>query len=145
MQTLLLFVVVGLIGGVAVAIQSPLASMIGQRLGVLESIFIIHIGGAIIVSVPLLAARGGRLAEWRTVPWYALLAGGLGLLVIGAINYTIPRLGVTTTTILVVAGQIAISLLIDHFGLLGTQQRPVDLARVLGVVIVFVGIWLVIR
>lgn len=145
MQTLLLFVVVGLIGGVAVAIQSPLASMIGQRLGVLESIFIIHIGGAIVVSIPLLAARGGRLSEWRTVPWYALLAGGLGLLVIGAINYTIPRLGVTTTTILVVAGQIAISLLIDHFGLLGTQQRPVDLARVLGLVIVFAGIWLVIR
>ena len=46
MQALIPVVLIGLISGVAVGLQSPLASMITQRLGMLESIFIIHIGGA---------------------------------------------------------------------------------------------------
>lgn len=145
MQVIVIVILVGLVGGTAVGLQGPLSSMIGQQLGVLESIFIIHIGGAIFSAIPLLLAQGGKLAQWQSVPWYALGAGVLGLVVIGAINYTIPRSGATTTVILVVIGQIIISLLIDHFGLFGTQVRQVDLTRLLGIAIVFVGVWLVIR
>jgi transporter family-2 protein len=144
-QVIIIVILVGLIGGMAVGLQGPLASMIGQRLGMLESIFIIHIGGAIFSAIPLLLARGGKLSEWPNVPWYALGAGVLGLVVLGAINYAIPRSGATTTVILVVIGQIMVSLLIDHFGLFGTEVRPIDVGRLLGIGVVCFGVWLVIR
>ncbi|MCB9452264.1 MAG: DMT family transporter [Anaerolineaceae bacterium] len=145
MQLIIVVVVVGLLGGIAVGLQTPLASLIGQRLGVLESIFIVHLGGMILSGIPLLLARGGKLGEWQRVPWYALGAGVFGLVVIGSINYTVPRLGATVTVILVVVGQIVISLLVDHFGLFGTDVRPIDLSRIVGVGVLFLGIWLVIR
>ena len=79
MSNLIVIIVIGLLGGIAIGLQAPLAAMIAQRLGVLESVFIVHLGGAIIVAVPLLLLGGGKLGMWPTVPWYALCAGVLGI------------------------------------------------------------------
>ena len=145
MQAALIVAVIGLIGGVAVGLQGPMASIIGQRLGTLESIFIIHLGGAIFSAVPLLLMRGGNLSAWRGLPWYTLLAGVFGLVVVSAANYTIPRLGATATIVLIVVGQLVIGLLIDQFGLLETTVRPIGLNRLLGIGILFVGVYLIVR
>lgn len=145
MQPIVLVGVVGLIAGIAVGIQAPLATMIGQRLGILESVFILHLGGAIVAGVPLLLQRGGSLAGWRTLPWYALGAGVFGLVVVSAVNYAYPRIGATSTIFLVVVGQLLVSVLADQFGLLGVQARPIDLSRLLGIVILLVGVWLIVR
>ena len=145
MQAVLLFVLAGLIGGIAVGLQSPLASLIGQKLGLMESVFILHFGGALLSGLLLLFAGGGTLGQWRTVPWYALIAGTFGLVIIAAVNYTIPQLGTTTTIALVVCGQFLIGLVIDHFGLLGVAVRPIDVTRLLGIGVIFVGIYLIMR
>jgi bacterial/archaeal transporter family-2 protein len=146
MPTLVLVILFGLAGGIAVGMQGPLASTITEKIGVLESIFIIHIGGAIFAAVPLLVLRtGGNLGHWRSVPWYALLAGGWGLVVIAAISYTFPRVGASGTVTLIVAGQLVISAALDHFGWLGVDVRHIDLQRVIGIAVLFVGVWLIVR
>ncbi len=89
MDSVFLIILVGLAGGIAVGLQSPLASMLSQRLGMLESIFIVHLGGAVLSLLPLLFLGGGRLGQWRSVPWYALGAGFFGLVVIAAVSFTI--------------------------------------------------------
>jgi bacterial/archaeal transporter family-2 protein len=145
MQPILLIILIGLAGGVAVGLQSPLASMMSQRLGTWESIFIVHAGGALLALIPLLYFGGGRLKEWRTVPWYALLAGAFGLVVIAAISYMIPRIGVAGSIITVVAGQLIIGTILDHFGWLGAIERPLDPSRLLGMGILMLGVWLTVR
>jgi bacterial/archaeal transporter family-2 protein len=145
MQAALIFVVIGVIGGIAVGLQGPLASLIGQRLGLLESVFIVHLGGLVAAGVPLLLRRGGALASWHTLPWYALIAGVFGLVVLGAVNLTIPRLGTTATVVLIVVGQLIIGLVIDQFGLLSTTARPIDLARIIGLLLLFAGTYLIVR
>ena len=88
METILLAVAAALVGGMAVGLQAPLASLIGQRLGSLESIFIVHLSGALASGLLLAAVKqGGNLGAWRSLPWYALMAGTLGLLVIGDIAH----------------------------------------------------------
>ena len=47
MESILLIILIGLAGGIAVGLQSPMASMITQRLGIFESVFIVHIGGRV--------------------------------------------------------------------------------------------------
>jgi transporter family-2 protein len=37
--------------------------------------FITYAGGGVVVGLMMLAYRGGNLAAWRQVPWYALTAG----------------------------------------------------------------------
>jgi transporter family-2 protein len=145
MNSILLVVLIALAGGVAVALQSPLASMLSQRLGILESIFIIHIGGALFSLVPLLVIGGGRLDQWRSAPWYALCAGIFGLVVIAAVSYTIPRVGVAASIVTIVAGQLTVSTLLDQYGLLGTQVRPLEPTRILGLAVVMLGVWLTVR
>jgi transporter family-2 protein len=145
MQSLVLVITLGFLGGIAVGIQSPLASLISQRLGLLESIFIVHLGGALCVAIPLILIGGGQLVAWRRVPWYALGAGALGLVVIGAVSAAIPRVGASATIILIVAGQLVVGVLIDQFGLFNTLIRPLDLLRVVGLALVLLGAWLVIR
>jgi bacterial/archaeal transporter family-2 protein len=145
MNNIILIILIGLAGGVAVGLQSPLASMISGQLGTLEGIFIVHIGGAIASLIPLLFLGGGKLGNWRSVPWYALCAGIFGLVVIGAISYMIPRIGVAGSIITIVAGQLLVGTLLDQFGLLGAAQRSLDPARILGLGVVFVGVWLTVK
>ncbi len=142
MQSILVIILIGLIGGMAVGLQAPMSSMISQKLGVLESIFIIHLGGAIAVLIPMLIFGTGKISNWRTVPWYALVAGAFGLVVIFSMSYMIPRIGVATALIILLAGQIFIGSILDHFGLLGAAVRPMDLTRVLGLAVVLTGVWL---
>ncbi len=145
MESILLIILIGLAGGVAVGLQSPMASMITQRLGVFESVFIVHIGGALIALIPLLFYSGGKLAQWRSVPWYVLGAGVFGLVVIGAISYMIPRVGVAASITTVVAGQLLVGTILDHFGLLGAAERSLDPTRALGLAVVLVGVWLTVK
>lgn len=145
MESVILIILIGLAGGAAVGLQSPLASMISQRLGVFESVFIVHLGGAMVVLVPLLFMGGGKLSEWRSLPWYALCAGVFGLIVIAAISFMIPRIGVAASITAIVAGQLLVGLFLDHFGLLGASIRPMDLTRGLGIVVVLAGVWLTVK
>ncbi len=132
MESILLIILIGLAGGVAVGLQSPMASMISQRLGLFESVFIVHLGGALVALIPLLIYSGGKLSQWRNLPWYTLAAGVFGLIVIGAISYMIPRIGVAAAITTIVAGQLLVSTLLDHFGLLGAMERPMDLTQQIG-------------
>jgi transporter family-2 protein len=145
MNAILLVILVALAGGVAVALQSPLASMLSQRLGILGSIFIIHIGGALLSLFLLLLMGWGNLGEWRSAPWYALCAGFFGVVVIAAVSYTIPRVGVAASVITIVAGQLAVSTFLDQYGLLGTAVRPLGPTRILGLLVVMLGVWLTVR
>ena len=145
MESIFLIILIGLAGGIAVGLQSPMASMISQRLGIFESVFIVHIRGAIIALLPLLFYGGGKLAQWRSVPWYALGAGIFGLIVIGAISYMIPRVGVAASITSIVAGQLLVGTILDHFGLLGAAGRSLDLTRAVGLSVVLLGVWLTVK
>lgn len=129
----------------AIGVQAPLASMLTQRLGVLESVFIVHVSGAIAALLPLLFLGGGKLQQWRSVPWYALAAGAFGLVVIFAMSFMIPRIGVANALITVLAGQLVIGTVLDQFGWLGASIRPLDPTRILGLVVVLVGVWLTVK
>jgi transporter family-2 protein len=145
MESILLIIIIGLIGGIAVGLQGPMASMITQRLGIFESVFIVHMGGALVALIPNLVYGGGKLGGWQSIPWYVLAAGVFGLVVIGAVSYTIPRVGAAAAIMTIVAGQLLISVVLDHFGLLGAALRPLDASRLLGLAVVLVGVWLTVR
>lgn len=144
MDTLFLIILIGLAGGMAIGVQGPMSSVITQKLGPLESVFIIHIGGAIAALIPM-AFLGSRLGQWKNVPWYALGAGALGLIVIMAMGYMIPRIGAAGALITLMAGQILIASLLDHFGLLGMTSRAIDLQRIIGFGVVMLGVWLTVK
>ncbi len=79
----------------------------------------------------------------REAPWWAWIGGLLGLFFIWCSIVIAPRIGVALMLGLVVAGQVAASTLIDHYGLLGAAVRPASFGRIAGVILVVVGVSLV--
>ena len=144
MESILLIILIGLAGGIAVGLQSPMASIITQRLGIFESVFIVHMGGALIALIPMLI-YGSKLTQWRSLPWYTLGAGIFGLIVIASISYMIPRVGVAASIITVVAGQLLVGTILDQYGWLGASVRPLDLTRLIGWAVVLFGVWLTVK
>lgn len=134
-----------IIGGAAVTLQGQFMGLMDQGLGTRESVFITYASGGLLACVALLAARGGNLAAWREVPRYALSAGVLGLLIVGTIGYTVPRLGLSTAFTVMVASQFIVAALLDHYGLLGATLRPMELSRLAGVGVLILGVWLITR
>jgi transporter family-2 protein len=138
-------VLVAIIGGAVVTLQAQMIGLMDQQIGTLESVFITYVSGGVLIFVLLTILGGGNLAAWRNAPWYALTSGAMGLVIIGALSYTVPRLGLVPTFTVFVASQFIIGALLDHFGLLGAVVRPIDLSRLVGVIVLLVGVWLILR
>ncbi len=145
MDPIVIVIMIGIFAGFAVGLQAPMINIIGTKLGILESAFIIHFSGAIGAILLLLTRGGGRLGEWQILPWYALLGGTLGVIAISAVSFTIPRISATTTVLLVVAGQLTIGLVLDQFGWLGLPMRVLDINRTIGLLALFVAIYFITR
>lgn len=77
------------------------------------------------------------------VPAWAWMGGLFGALYVGVATFAGPRLGALLLLALTVAGQMVASVVVDHFGLLGFPQHPISVGRVIGIVLLVIGIWLV--
>jgi bacterial/archaeal transporter family-2 protein len=140
-----LVILIGLIGGVAVGLQAPIGGSMGARIGGTASSFIIHLGGLIFTSILLVFRGGERVREWNTLPWYMLIAGIFGLILYLTISVTQPRLGSAMMIVLIILGQLLVGVILDHYGLLGVAVRQIDVPRVLGIIALVGGAYLIAR
>ena len=138
-------IILAAIGGIAVTIQGQFMGLLDKNIGTLESVFITYSSGGILAAVAMIASRGGNLKAVQTVPWYALSAGLMGLVIVGTIGYTVPRLGLSKAFTIIVASQFLVASILDHYGLLGAAVRPMDLSRLAGMALLVVGVWLIVK
>ncbi len=138
-------VLLGLMGGAAAGFQAPLAAILGRHVGIAGSIFVVHIVGTVCAAALLLLPGASTMANWRNVPWYALLTGVLGILLVGTVTFCVPRIGAASTITLMIVGNLCIGAFLDHTGILVEQVRTFDPSRALGVVAILMGTWLIVR
>ncbi len=87
----------------------------------------------------------GNLADVRNAPAIAWIGGFLGAFFVASTVMLVPRLGVAMTFSLIIAGQMIVTLIIDHFGLLGIPVKEISLARIGGILLITVGVVLIRR
>jgi transporter family-2 protein len=83
------------------------------------------------------------MAVMRSGPWWIWTGGLIGAVYVAVSLNIAQRLGATTLVAVVVLGQMAAALIVDHFGLLGLAEHPVSLLRILGVVLLIAGVALI--
>jgi len=83
----------------------------------------------------------GRMLQ---APAWVYVGGLLGAVYVVSVIVLAPRLGPLLTFALVIAGQLLASLLLEHLGLL-YARHPVNLPRLLGLLLVLLGAYLVRR
>ncbi|HST90239.1 MAG TPA: DMT family transporter [Ktedonobacterales bacterium] len=145
MLPLAVVVLLGVLGGVAVGLQSPIAGAMSQKVGGVASSFIVHVGGAIISGILLVVRRGEQIGQWRDLSWYMLGAGVFGVVLYLTLSQTFPRLGATAALTLIIVGQLLTGIVIDQFGLFGGGVRPIGASRALGALVLLGGAYLVLR
>lgn len=120
----------------AVVIDSPiLSAFISFFVGTVALFAYILIAG-----VPL-----GNLASSKEAPAIAWTGGLLGAFFVTAAVTLVPRLGLAMAFSLIIAGQMIVTLIIDHFGLLGVPVKEVTLTRLAGIVLIAGGVVLIRR
>jgi len=100
--------------------------------------------GTLAIAAYALATR--QTVSWAGVtsaPWYAWLGGICGAVSLTVIILTYPKLGPGLGFGLVVAGQLMVSVLLEHFGILVAQPHPISVLRVAGLVLVLGGVVLI--
>jgi bacterial/archaeal transporter family-2 protein len=142
-----LAVVLSLVAGLAGSVQVAVSGAFGKRIGVLEATAFGSITAALIVCAVLLVARQGvgNLGQSVREPPWLWIGGVMGAIVVTTITFTAPRIGTFATIGLLIAGQLAMGVLIDAFGLFGLEKIPVTPARVAGLVLLAVGAALVLK
>jgi transporter family-2 protein len=136
---------IAIMAGIAVTLQGQFMGLLDRGLGTIESVFVTYAGGGLMITLLMIAFRGGNLKNWQGVPWYTFSSGILGLIIVGSIGYVVPRLGVAKGFTLIIASQFLIASLIDHFGFFGAAVRPMDMMRSLGLGLMLLGVWLVVK
>lgn len=137
-----LFPVLAIIGGIAVAIQGQVNGMLGKKAGVFEGAFISFAVGTIALFFTVLFFGKGNLSVVATVPKWQLIGGLLGVVYLSIAVFSVPKIGVAPTLVAVIAGQIIMGAIIDHFGLFGGMQIPLDLKKMVAIGLLFVSLYL---
>lgn len=140
-----LTLLIGVLGGLAVGVQTPIANTIGKKVGGAASSVVVHVSGLIFSVVVLLLYRGENIRQWRELPWWAYLAGLFGVILYLTINFTIPRIGTAAAISLIIVGQLLAGVVIDHFGFFGSAVHAVDAGRLLGLLLLVAGSYLLVR
>jgi transporter family-2 protein len=135
------------LGGAATALQAPTnAKMMGAVGSPVNAAFVsFAVGTAALGLVAVALQVRPDLAASRALPWYAWIGGLYGAMFVVAAAWGVPRLGVATTIILMVAGQLVLSVVLDHFGVMGMPKQPISWGRVVGVLMVLGGVLMVRR
>lgn len=111
----------------------------------LEGALLPHVIGAITALIPLIFLGARGLRELPGVPWYGYLPGVMGVGLVMGLSFATPRLGVTSTIVIFVVSQLIAGAMIGHFGWLETPAKSIDLAKGVGIGLLLVGAWLVVR
>ncbi len=137
-----------LAAGVSIVVQQALnANLRGEFGSAAWSGFVSYFVGLLCMAILVLAWRDplpSAVAIVR-IPWWAWSGGLFGAIFIMLAIFLLPKLGAATFIALLVAGQMLASVAFDHFGWLGLVQRPVDLPRVIGVLLLVGGVVLIRR
>lgn len=105
------------------------ASMISFTIGVLA-----------LVTYILLTSQNVSWKGLKDAPSYSWLGGVLGAFYVTVIIFAFPKIGPGLTFGLVVAGQLITSMVMEHFQIMGTPHQPISLGRIVGVLLIIIGV-----
>lgn len=140
-----IFMIFGIIAGIILANQNPVNAYL--RVFVISpyvaSLISFSIGTIYMAIVTLASGRTlfPTMQEIVNNPWWLWLGGVIAAIYLTSNILLFPKLGAVQTVILPILGQVLMGTVIDSFGLFGAKLIPLTLIRVIGVIILLVGMF----
>lgn len=137
------FLLAALLAGAAIPFQAGTNAMLGRLLGHPLWAPLVSLGVSLMLIVPVMVAFRLPVPSVGVAlrgPWWMWIGGAVGVVYITAALFLAPKLGATSFIVAVIAGQMAASLVIDHFALMSFAHRPVNAARFAGLAFIVAGL-----
>ena len=138
------YLIVALAAGVALATQSAINTQLAKAMSG-EAVIATFISFAV-GTISLFCIVWGKTDLWGNLsaipsqPWWKLIGGVLGAIVVFTTVLLAPKLGITAMLFFIIIGQLITATTIDHFGLIGMPIREVNITKFIGLIIVAFGL-----
>lgn len=141
-----LILVFAVLTGMLMPLQAGVNSHLSKHLNEpIHAAFVSFLGGFITIIIVCLTTRKffPSIQSVSNVPIHLLIGGIFGVIFVCTTIILAHKLGATVLISCLIAGQLSASILLDHFGWLGFTVHPISVPRILGVLLLFVGVVLV--
>jgi transporter family-2 protein len=141
------YVLLPLLGGALIAAQAPINARLRVVVGSpIASAALSFLGGTLVlVAGTLIVGQGSSLINIGGGPWWAYLGGLCGAVLVFGTLVAAPKVGVLTTFVAVVLGQVVLAAAIDTFGWFGQPTASFGWDRILAVVLLLASLALLLR
>lgn len=139
----MIMVVLNLIGGILLSAQSSINGKLSRKAGAIETTLLTLITGSMFLSIVIIFFGSSHLLNIFDAPKWQLSAAFLGVLYMLLVIAAVPKIGVIATNITAIAGQLLISLIIDHFGWFNSMVISLDLNRAIALLFILVALYFI--
>lgn len=141
----MLYVTLMILVGCLTAIQPPINTALSRTVGVLESSFISFACGALFLGLATLFFGRGQIWRLTEAPSWQWIGGIFGAIMVLNTIIAVPRIGVLTTAMAMIFGNMLMAAIIDNYGWFSVPVMPFGWRRLLGFILVLAGLALVFR
>lgn len=141
----LLWPLLTFLSGAFLPVQAALNSRLGKAINspLHAALISFFVGLVALIGYIVVTGQRANLNDLRSIPVPVWLGGLMGAFYITVIIFAFPKIGPAYTFGLIVAGQLIVSVALDHFNILVAAPHPINVYRVLGVCLIIAGVVLV--
>ncbi|AQG80286.1 DMT family transporter [Spirosoma montaniterrae] len=143
-----LYLFLAFLTGLAITVQAGVNANLRQAMANPILAAAISFGSGFVSLLLFLLVSGTTLPPLETarqLSWWKWTGGVIGAVYVSSVIISVPKIGAANLISLSVAGQLLAAVLLDHYGMLGFAQHPVNGWRVLGMLLIVAGVVLVVR
>ncbi len=138
--------VLAILAGAIVPVQVGVNAVLDQQLkSPFFTSFIVFLVGAVGIFISFMFTEETipTAVTVKASSWWAWLGGLLGALYILSLIILSQYINIGLLTILALGGQLVMAMIVDHFGWFGSTVNPITYLKVLGLLLIGVGIYLI--
>ncbi len=137
--------IMAVVGG-CIALQAPINAGLGKSTGSFAAATVsFAVGTVLLAAIVSVSGKAGGLGEAAHVQWYYLLGGVLGAAYVFSALVLVSQIGAGAVAAATVTGQLTTSVVLDQIGFLGLEQQPITSTRVVGILLLLAGTYLIVR
>jgi transporter family-2 protein len=142
----IIYYILPVLAGIAITVQSGINAQLRTAVNnPLLAAFISFLGGTITLGLLLVFSKNTipALSSFSAINWYKFTGGLLGVFVVTTALLSVQQIGASNMFVLIIAGQLITAVLMDNFGVLGLQQNNITIQKIIGILLVVAGAYLV--
>lgn len=135
------------IAGAFLPLQAGINGLLSRQVSSVMSAALISflVGTVALFAVAAVQRELPSFAALRGLTWWHWSGGLLGAVFIATAAFAGPRIGAMLFMALVLAGQLSMALVLDHYGWVGYREAPISLGKIAGMVLIIGGVWMIRR